>query len=210
MQEAGLSPDAIGIAIRARRASTVSSYDSRLGKFFGWAREADVNPMEASIGYISDFLMYLFNSGLQVVTIKHYRSAISSIHRGFTDGSTVGTNEAISCLIKGMFHTRPTVRRLAPTWSINEVLVALAKPPYEPMGTISLQQLTMKTVFLVAAASARRRSTIHALTVKDGFLRFSASGVTLLPDPMFLSEEPNSYFHARTNISEENVAGISH
>ena len=129
-----------------------------------------------------------------MVTIKSYRSAIGAVHQGFADGTTIGSNPIVLALLKGMFHTRPRTRRLAPAWSISEVLVALARAPFEPMSTISLHNLTRKTAFLIAAASARRRGTIHALTVKEGFLRFDPSGVTLLPDPSFLAKNQTMSF----------------
>ncbi|KAJ8041236.1 hypothetical protein HOLleu_11989 [Holothuria leucospilota] len=109
----------------------------------------------------------------QVSTIRNYRSAISSIHKGFPDGSNIGSNKTIGHLLKGMFNKRPPQEHLSPSWSINEVLAVLAKPPYEPIHNTSLELLTYKTLFLVAAASARCRSELHALTTMRGFLHFS-------------------------------------
>lgn len=138
--------------------------------------------------------MTLFQEGKQVSTIRNYRSAISAIHRGFPDGSSVGTNQSIQRIIKGMFHKRPPAKPLPPSWTIDDVLTALAGPPYEPLKTSTLTHLTWKTLFLVAAASARRRSDLHALTIKPGFLRFEPEGVRLLPDPAFLLKNQTMSF----------------
>ncbi|PIK45631.1 hypothetical protein BSL78_17511 [Apostichopus japonicus] len=118
----------------------------------------------ASVTQIAEFLLSLFGEGKQVSTIRNYRSAIAAIHQGFPDGSTLSNNPYIAQLIKGMANRRPQIRRLAPSWGLSAVLHALAGPPYEPMANASLAALTKKTLFLVAVASARRRSCLHALS----------------------------------------------
>lgn len=111
-----------------------------------------------------------FQEGKQVSTIRNYRSAIAAVHKGFHDGSSLGDNPIIGQLLRGMFNRRPPIRRLAPSWSINDVLSQLAKTPYEPLHSATLDLLSHKTFFLIATASGRRRSCLHALTVKPGFL----------------------------------------
>ena len=54
--------------------------------------------------------------------------------------------------------------------------------------------MTRKTLFLVAAASARRRSCLQALSVKPGYLRFEPHGVRLIPDPEFLPKNQTLEF----------------
>ena len=49
-----------------------------------------------------------------------------------------------------------------PLWDLDMILEALSKPPYVPLGEASLKHLTLKTVFLLAMASARGRSEIQA------------------------------------------------
>ena len=93
-----------------------------------------------------------------------------------------------------MFNKRPPRRILSPSWSINDVLQVLAKPPYEPLHSVPLELLTHKTLFLIAAASARRRGCLQALTVKPGHLRFENGGVRLIPDPQFLAKNQTSAF----------------
>ena len=127
-------------------------------------------------------------------TIRNYRSAVASIHRGFPDGSSVGDNTSLRQILRGMFNQRPPVRRLAPSWSLNDVLHVLAQPPFEPIHNAPLELLTHKTLFLIAAASARRRSCLHALTLRQGFIRFDPTGVRLLPDPQFLAKNQTPSF----------------
>lgn len=150
--------------------------------------------MGASVDQICAFLLSLADEGLRVSTIKNYRSAIAAVHRGFPDGSTVGSSSVIAQVIRGLFHREPSTRRLAPSWSINDVLGSLANPPFEPLADATLDHLTSKTLFLVAVASARRRSTLHALSVAPGFLRWEPNGVRLIPHPHFLAKNQSESF----------------
>ena len=58
------------------------------------------------------------------------------------------------------------------------------KPPFEPIAKCELKFLTLKTVFLVALASGRRRSELHAMCFDSHHFRQNQdqSMVTLYPD----------------------------
>ena len=67
---------------------------------------------------------------------------------------------------------KPAVNRIVPHWDLSLFLDGLKKSPFEPMSC-SLKCLTQKTVFLIALASGRRRSEIHALSATSGSVKFS-------------------------------------
>ncbi|XP_071816589.1 uncharacterized protein [Apostichopus japonicus] len=188
LRQRGFSGAAAAMAADARRGTTAKTYDSRLRKFEQWCRPRQILLTKASIAQTDEFLLSLFREGKQVSTIKNYRSAIAAIHQGFPDGSTLGNNPDIVQLIKGMANRRPQVRLLASSWGLSAVLHALAGPPYEPMGNASLAALTKKRLFLIAVASARRRSCLHALTTKPNHIRFEGHGVRMVPDPAFIAK----------------------
>jgi integrase len=54
--------------------------------------------------------------------------------------------------------------RRIPPWDLALVLRALREPPFEPLCSCDTKYLTLKTVFLVAFATAARRSELHALS----------------------------------------------
>ncbi|KAJ8034786.1 hypothetical protein HOLleu_21772 [Holothuria leucospilota] len=85
-----------------KRPSTMSTYDSRLARFRAWCSERNINPMEAPLEAV-DFLLQMFIEGKQVSTIRNFWPAISSIHKGFPESSTIGSNNAIGDLLRGMF-----------------------------------------------------------------------------------------------------------
>ena len=130
--------------------------------------------------------MSLFASGVQVNTIQGYRTAIGAIHRGFPDGSIVSNNSVLSSMIKGAFIKRPPSRSLIPEWDLPLVLRFIASD-LSDMASLSLLDLTRRTVFLVAVASGRPCSELHALSCSRNHLEFNRTQVSLLPRVGFLT-----------------------
>ena len=147
-----------------------------------------MDPTEASVGLICDFFLSLFDRNLSLATIRGYRSAIGSIHKGFPDGSVVSNAGVLSKLFRAFFLKRPPSKRLLPSWSLPRVLQALAAPPFEPLGKASLLNLSIKTCFLIAVASGQRRSAIHALTTASGHIRWESSAVRLIPEASYIAK----------------------
>ena len=98
------------------------------------------------------------------------------------------TNSLISHLLWSFFLKRPPSKTLLPPWSLPAVRKILASALFEPLHKASLHLLTIKTVFLVAIASGHRVSSIQALCVDSGHIRWEASGVRLIPRPDFIAK----------------------
>ena len=90
--------------------------------------------------------------------------------------------------MRSFFLKRPRCKTLLPSWSLPAVLKALAEAPFEPLHKASLHHLTLKTVFLVAIASGHRVSTLQALSVDPGHIRWEASGARLIPRADFIAK----------------------
>ena len=90
---------------------------------------------------------------------------------------------------------RPRVTPILPQWDLGIVLEALSKPPCEPLREASFKHLTLKTVFLLAMASAGRRSELQALRFDQNYIQFKpkGAGVTLFFSPEFRrkNQKPN-------------------
>ncbi|XP_069122369.1 uncharacterized protein [Argopecten irradians] len=190
LAQAGFSSDVSARIARSIRSSSSAVYQSRWKIFCDWCIGRKIDPIKASVQLIADFLLYLFRErNLASGTIAGYRTAIASV-LSFHDRQEVGSSTSLSALIRGFSLDRPRVRQLAPQWNLALVLESLKGAPYEPLGSVSLKFLTFKTVFLLALASGRRRSDIHALSVHSSCLRWArdSSAVTLLTDPAFLAK----------------------
>jgi hypothetical protein len=131
--------------------------------------------------------LYLFeDEGYTLSTIKGYRSDIArTIH--LSGGPDFGSDEFLSLMFKTFCIERP---KQTFSTRLGLVLKASQLSPFEPLDLISFKFLTYKCCFLLALATGRRRSELHALSVSESCIRFAAdkSPVTLLTDPPFLAK----------------------
>ena len=160
---------------KARRVSTAKVYDAKWQIFRDWADQRKIDPIQATPQIVADFLTFLFSvKKCQVSTIKGYRSTISKTRTlKYKTGYDFGSHPVLSELIKSFAIQRPVDRSLAPKWDLAFVLLHMCKAPFEPLDKASLFYLSVKTVFLVTLATARRVSEVHAFSIDSDHLRFS-------------------------------------
>ncbi len=184
----GFSERAAKIMASTRRTSTTGTYDARLKRYYSWCRKRHVDPTTAPITVVADFLQELFDvQKFSPNTIAGYRAAISIIHEGH-EGTSLGQNRDLRDLIVGMSQLRPIKKSLLPNWSLPLVLNRLIKEPFEPLQSADLKFVTLKTAFLIAVASGRRVSEIHALSVDSTHLRWEKAGVRMRTNPHFMAK----------------------
>ena len=192
---AGFSDEVSRLAAAPRRPSTNRMYDDRWCRFARWAAGQGVDPLNPTAAQVASFLFDLFDThGLSPQTVKGYRTCIGSVLNR-TGKSRVVSHRAISDMIASMELQRPRATPVLPQWDLGVVLEALNKPPYEPLREASFKHLTLKTVFLLAMASAGRRSELHALRFDQNYIQFKpkGAGVTLYFSPEFMrkNQKPN-------------------
>ena len=178
------------LVAKARRQSTSRVYDAKWLVFRRWCIRRKIDPARPSVQSIADFLVYLFEEkDLAVSTVKGYRSMLSLTFKFRKGFSKIGSDPVLSELIRSFELARPVSRSLVPKWNLSVVLSSLTKAPFEPLDTASRVHLTWKTVFLLALASAKRRSELHAFSVDSHCLRFNNDGsLSLAFKPGFLAK----------------------
>ncbi len=77
------------------------------------------------------------------------------------------------------------------------VLNALTQALFEPLESVHINLLSLRTVLLLALASAKRVGALHALSVYQACLSFipDDSKVTLLPNPAFVPKVCDSAYN---------------
>jgi hypothetical protein len=143
--EKGFSDVTASFIARPHKVSSSSLYDAKWNRFNGWCRERKIDPVKASVPVVADFLVHLFESNRCVSTIKGYRTAIA--HVLHQKGVDLSHDRDISQLISSLEIQRPPSTRDVPKWDLSLVLSALTK-----------------TAFLLALASAKRISEVHAFS----------------------------------------------
>jgi hypothetical protein len=156
-------------------------YDAKWSIFVDWCVGREIDPIKVSVQQLADVFVHLVeDKGILPSTIKGYRSSITRTLT-ISGGTDFSNNEFSSLLIRNFDLERHKQKRLVPQWGLGLVLSALKLPPFEPATEVDIKFVSYKCCFLLALASGRRRSEIHALSVSDPCLRFNRdqSAVTL-------------------------------
>lgn len=183
----GFSSKSSKLISESVRSSTAEVYDSKWRVFSAWCGKREIDPVQASIQEIAEFLVEKSEGGSAASTIAGYRSAIAHT-LSHTSGLDVGSNEELSHLIKNFYLSSTKLRNPIPSWNLALVLQMLREPPFEPIDTVPMNMLTLKTVFLLALASGRRRGEIHAIERKSISWPEDKSSLTLRMVPDFLAK----------------------
>lgn len=111
---------------------------------------------------VIEFLSFLFNKGLGYSAINAARSALSSLGL-FFDNIAVGKHPLVIRFLKGVFNLRPSKPRYTCIWDVEHVLNYLRK--LSPVKYITLKDLTLKLVMLMALTNATRVQTLHLINI---------------------------------------------
>ena len=121
-------------------------------------------------------------------SIRGYRTALADY---YSSSIPIRTSEVLAKLIDSFYRDQPPSARNIPPWDLNTVLTSLRYPPFEPLERVSISDLTHKTIFLVALASARRRSEIGALSRSSCKFHVNGESMTLAPRLAFMAKNQN-------------------
>ncbi len=88
-------------------------------------------------------------------TIRSALSAVISIN-----GKPVGQHYLVVLFMRAVFQQRPALTKSL-TWEVNDVFIYLKS--LSPLDSLSLEQLTKKTLMLMSILSGQRGQTLHAL-----------------------------------------------
>ena len=144
-----------------------------------------MDPFNPSVNQFGEFLIFLHNKNFSPATVKGYRSAISTTLKQISK-IDFSCESILSDVVRSFELERPRTKVHFPKWDLAIVLAALSNAPFEPLEECGFKELTLKTVFLTALASGRRRSEIHALVCSD--IEFSEHSVSLGTFPGFLAK----------------------
>ena len=201
IRKKGFSRQAASRMARPQRTSTTNLYQAKWSQFCNWCRERKKNPLHASVPLIADFFIFLREEkGCSSSTIKGYRSALAQVF--IQRGVDISSSPEISALMKNFDQELTKQSNLLPKWDLNLVLSSLLSPPYEPLASASLKDLTLKTVFLLALASSKRVSELHGLSyVVSHSRKWKSVTLSYLPDFIAKTQVPGKSTDLYTSFS---------
>ena len=198
------------------RPSSIGCYESHWSRFVEYCRRKHLNVFEVDSRIFSKYLLHLFeNERYAPSTIISHRTSIASVLRHWKYDPA--TDPRLRALLRNFQLARPVQRRLMPQWDLHLVLTALLRPPFTDSANdrpsddvIDLKWRTLKTTFLLALATARRRSFLHALCVSTCL--FTRGDVQ---DQLVVNLLPQAGFLAKTQLPDQapqwiRIPGIAH
>ena len=156
----GASNKVIELVALAHRPGTQSVYSYHWERWLKWCEDQAISPLSPSNMDLANFLGVLASEGKATATIRVYRSAICTTLRQL-GGPVFQDDYLIRDTLKGSALLEARSPRRAPAWDLNLVLSFLKGPQFEPLHSLDLRALTLKTTFLLALASGRRVSGVN-------------------------------------------------
>ncbi len=194
LRKKGFSERVSSCISRSRRTSTERIYQSHWRCWVDWAERRKVDPSDPLVQQLCDFLLFLiqekkFSQG----TVKSYRSAICTTIRQ-SGGPDLASNPILRELVNSLKINAPKSAPRVPQWDVYLVLEALKGPPFEPPTTCDLAHWSYKTAFLLALATAKRRSELHAIEFKATRWEKNEVQLFLLPEFVAKNQRPGEAF----------------
>lgn len=183
----GFSRSVAEAVARCRRQSSCQVYQTKWAVIRRWCSKHNISSSKTSLTQIADFLLYLRTTkGLSSSTMKGYRSILSSVFKN--RDLDLSSNQDLSNLIKS-FDTSKQTKVDSVSWNLDVVLKWLMGPSFESLSSMSLKNLTQKTLFLVALATAKCVSELQAIDKWIGFAR----RYSMLVYSWFLGQERDTF-----------------
>ena len=198
MKAKGFSDAVIERMQQIHSVSTNKVYKSQWRLFESWCIERGHNPLNATSVLICDFFLYLFKDRqIRPSSIEGYKSAITFFLR-LASGYDLSSCSVVADLIRSFKREKPIPPRVEVKWDISLVLRFLQSETFRP-ESVSMRNLSLKTLFLVALAAGRRRSELHALERDSLVFQPGLQGCAARPHPRFLS---------KTHITTKGVSSL--
>ncbi|KAI2660848.1 hypothetical protein H4Q32_008522 [Labeo rohita] len=182
-----LSPSVVNTLLQARAPSTRRLYDLKWRIFVNWCSSRG-GPTEV-------WRRGGLDRHLSASTLKVHVAAISANH-DLMGGRSVGKHDLIIRFLKGARRLNPPRPHLIPSWDLAVVLQGLQRDPFEPLQSVEVDALSLKTALLTALTSVKRVGDLQALSVNNACLEFGPadSHVVLRPRPGYVPKVPTTPF----------------
>ncbi len=93
-------------------------------------------------------------------------------HHDAVDGRSLGKHDLIVRFLKGARRMNPFRSPLVPSWDLSIVLAGLQRGPFEPLDSVELKFLSLKTALLTALTSIKWVGDLQAFSVSEECLVF--------------------------------------
>ena len=165
---------------RSRRSSTRHNYQSKWVTYRNWCHCHGRSVSSPTIPKVADFILYLRRSlHMSYSSIASYHSMLSATFCFILP--EISSHPVLHDLLRSFRIKRPLPSSRVPPWDLSLVLFLLRGPPFEPLVSCSLRDLTRKVLFLLLLATARRVGELQMVAAEVSFSR-GDSFLSYLPE----------------------------
>ncbi|KAL0170718.1 hypothetical protein M9458_035314, partial [Cirrhinus mrigala] len=188
-------PSVVNTLLQARAPSTRRLYDLKWRIFVNWCSSQGKNPRRCGIESVLSFLQGGLDRHLSASALKVHVAAISANHN-LVEGRSVGKHDLIIRFLRGTRRLNRPRLNFIPSWDLGVVLQALQQDSFEPLQSVDINALSLKTAFLTALTSVKRVGDLQALSINSLCLEFRPgdSRVVLRPRPGYVPKVPTTPF----------------
>ena len=168
----------------AHRPSSRALYQHRWSVYRSWCHDQGHSVSRPTLAKIADFLYWLrFTKGLSVSSLRGYRSALSAVFRFHLP--SLFSDPVLRDLLRSFRLSSAERVMRPPAWDLSKVLQYLVTSDFEPLPHASFRALTLKTLFLLALATAKRVGELQALS---SLVTFVGADACLSYIPQFVAK----------------------
>ena len=157
-----VSSTTASLIVNSVKDSSKKQYNVYLHQFVMFIESKNISLMHCSHNELLSFLEQLYSKGLGYSAMNTARSAVSTVLDLLVD-NPVGKHKLVSRFMKGVFAKRPALPRYTSLWDPDIVLAVLDNDT----KSLSLLDLSRKSVMLLMLCSAQRLATIAKLKARD-------------------------------------------
>ena len=160
----GVSNEGTEIILASWKPGTERQYRTHITRWSQFCSRGDINPLTPSVADILNFLTQIFHRGVGYQSVNTARGALSALGI-VVEGCRAGNHPLVNRFLRGVFNLRPSTPRYAATWDARVVLQRMRD--MDPLQELSLQDLSLKLVMLMALTLVARVQTLHLLMLKN-------------------------------------------
>lgn len=169
--ESDISPDIINTIMHCWRDTTQKQYSNYINKWLQFGGQGSSDPLHPTVKCVLRFLHSLYTKGMSYSSLNTARSAISNLC--FTTDMDshhvpIGKHFLICRYLKAVFNEIKPVPKYHFTWLVALVLDYLST--MWPLEKLSLKELTLKLVTLIALTTGQRSQTLTFLDVSNAYM----------------------------------------
>lgn len=156
----GLSADIAKILCSSLANSTIKQYSLPIKKWAQFSKDRHYSIFNPSVSQILKFLYELVKEGASFGTINNAKAEVLLISK-----SDFSKNALLRRFMNGVYKLKPVSSKYNEIWDISPVLDKLAS--LFPLENLSLAELSMKLVLLLALATAQRLQTLSLIKLSN-------------------------------------------